>query len=103
VDDIHGRCVLSTSNGTVRVVAEHDDLERVDVSTSNGAITLILPAHIGADLELRTRNGRIATTLADDELKIFDKSRRRLEGALNGGGIPIEATTTNGSIRLETR
>ena len=38
-----------------------------------------------------------------ENLDVSEKSRRRFEGTLNGGGTPIELQTTNGGIRVRQR
>ena len=38
-----------------------------------------------------------------DNFEVTEKSRRRLEGKMNGGGTAVELHTTNGSIRLQSR
>ena len=35
-----------------------------------------------------------------DKLEISDKSRRHIEGKMNGGGTSITLETTNGGIRV---
>jgi len=37
------------------------------------------------------------------KLDVTEKSRRRLEAKMNGGGTPIELHTTNGGIRIRNR
>jgi hypothetical protein len=32
-----------------------------------------------------------------------EQSRRRVRGRINGGGTPVELTTTNGSIHVAVR
>ncbi len=38
-----------------------------------------------------------------DNFEVTEKSRRHLEGKLNGGGTAVELHTTNGGIRLRSR
>ena len=63
------------------------------------ASTLTLPATAKANLSATCANGGISVS---EELKFeaTDKSRRHVEGRLNGGGTPIELRTTNGGIRV---
>ena len=45
-----------------------------------------------------------APALADPEAHdVTEKSRRHLEGKMNGGGTAVDLHTTNGSIRLRSR
>jgi len=36
-------------------------------------------------------------------LEPADRSRRRIVGRINGGGTPIQLSTTNGAIRVQAR
>ncbi|MDX1643372.1 MAG: DUF4097 family beta strand repeat-containing protein [Thermoanaerobaculia bacterium] len=89
-----------TTNGSIDVALD-SRLERSDVelSTTNGSITLRLPDDLRGRLEARTVNGRIST-----ELPVTlesSRSRRRLDGDLNGGGANrIGLRTVNGSISV---
>ncbi len=68
----------------------------VNVETTNGGVTVRLPADAKALLLGRTTNGGLSV----DGLQVeeVERSRRRLEAKLNGGGRRIEAETTNGGI-----
>ena len=52
-------------------------------------------------LPLGTNGGISVGSL--DNFEVSEKSRRHLEGRLNGGGTEIELQTTNGGIRLRSR
>jgi DUF4097 and DUF4098 domain-containing protein YvlB len=69
----------------------------VNVETTNGGVTLRLPSDAKAVLLGRTTNGGLSV----DGLQVeeVERSRRRVEAKLNGGGTRrIEAETTNGGI-----
>jgi hypothetical protein len=61
-----------------------------------------LPDSAKADLEASCTNGGINVS-ALEKLAITDKSRRHIEGKLNGGGTSIVLETTNGGIRVRPR
>jgi DUF4097 and DUF4098 domain-containing protein YvlB len=70
----------------------------VNVETTNGGVTVRLPGDAKAVLLGRTTNGGLKV---DDGLSVeeVEKSRRRIEARLNGGGDHrVEAETTNGGI-----
>lgn len=102
-EDIRGECTLTTSNGAIRVLAAADALEHTALHTSNGAIHVTVPPQLAADLELRTSNGQFSTRFASGTFDLVEQSRSRLVGRLNGGGVRIEATTSNGPITVDTR
>jgi DUF4097 and DUF4098 domain-containing protein YvlB len=90
-----GAVKASTVNGGIDV-ALAAVTEDVSVETTNGGVTVRLPADAKASLVGRTTNGGVNVNgLQVEEL---ERSRRRLEARLNGGGSRIEAETTNGGI-----
>ncbi|MBI1874626.1 MAG: DUF4097 family beta strand repeat protein [Acidobacteria bacterium] len=74
----------------------------IKLDTTNGGIRLTLPETGKADISARVTNGGIR--VSDLELdQVREKSRRRLEARLNGGGPKIDLETTNGGIRISAR
>jgi len=117
--DLDGTVTASTTNGGVRgtnlsgVYSVHIvngaiamDVIRptgaIDLDTVNGGVRLDVPSDIKADLEAHAVNGGVS---ADDSLAMAtsDRSRTRIVGKLNGGGIRISATTVNGGVRIGAR
>lgn len=71
----------------------------VNVETTNGGVTVRLPGDAQALLLGRTTNGGLNV----DGLEVVEveRSRRRVEAKLNGGGRRVEAETTNGGITFK--
>ncbi|MBE7178913.1 MAG: DUF4097 family beta strand repeat protein, partial [Mucilaginibacter polytrichastri] len=93
---ISGSVEASSSTGSAKVsMAEIKDFVRVNVSV--GSINLELPAKKGLDLDLSGRNVNVQS-LANFDGK---KEKNRIEGKLNGGGIPVEAKASIGSVTLD--
>ena len=71
----------------------------IDLDTVNGGIRLDVPVGLNADVEARAVNGGVS---ADDSLGLTaaERSRTRLSGKLNGGGLKVSATTVNGGVRI---
>jgi hypothetical protein len=90
-----GDVKASTTNGGVDIALASINGD-VTVETTNGGVTVRLPADAKALLLGRTTNGGLSV----DGLQVeeVERSRRRLEAKLNGGGRRIEAETTNGGI-----
>jgi DUF4097 and DUF4098 domain-containing protein YvlB len=90
-----GAVKASTVNGGVDIgfAALSGD---VTVETTNGGVTVRLPADAKALLLGRTTNGGLSVDGLDVEE--VERSRRRVEARLNGGGSRVEAETTNGGI-----
>jgi Toastrack DUF4097 len=72
---------------------------RVELDTVNGGVTLQLPETSRATINMRAVNGGVEVIELDVALQ-GEKSRRRLEGTLNGGGARVNLSTTNGGVRL---
>jgi len=96
---LSGEVKASTVNGGVDIGLAAVTAD-VSVETTNGGVTVRLPGDAKAVLLGRTTNGGLNV----DGLQVeeVERSRRRLEARLNGGGRRIEAETTNGGITFTT-
>lgn len=95
LDNISGSLDASSSTGSARIqMSAVEDFVKVGVSV--GSINLQLPSGKGMDLNLSGRNVKA-------ELANFSgtKEKNRVEGKLNGGGIPVDVKTSIGSITLD--
>lgn len=100
-ESLGGRTNASTTNGHITLdFAQVGDGE-ISCETTNGAIGMTLPPTSKATVTASVTNGAISTTGLD--LSVSEKSRRRLEGTINGGGTVIHLSTTNGAISLHSR
>ena len=90
-----------TVNGGVRLeLASPLPAEgRVDLDTVNGGVTLRLPETSRATINMRAVNGGVEVSDLDVAVQ-GERSRRRLEGTLNGGGAHVNLSTTNGGVKL---
>lgn len=88
----------STTNGGIDVRLDGLASRGVRLSTTNGGISLELPRDADADITASVTNGGIGTD--NLHLNVREQSRRRLEAAMNGGGRPVELSTTNGGIQI---
>ena len=99
--DISGTIDASTTNGGVDVELTRLGDGGAKLECTNGGIKLRLPADSKASISASITNGGIdASGLT---LETTEKTRRRLEGRLNGGGAPIRIEGTNGGIRIAAR
>jgi len=99
LNNVEGRVKGGTSGGdiTVRVAGEN---KGIDVETSGGDIEIFVKEGIGADVDAETSGGTV-----DCDLPVTVRGKVReseLHGKINGGGNPIRANTTGGSIRIST-
>jgi hypothetical protein len=95
---VTGAVEASTTNGGLKIEVDGVAPEGIRLQATNGGITLRLPGSAKADIQAQTVNGGISTT--DLSIETSEKSRRRLEGRLNGGGPKIDIETTNGGVRI---
>jgi hypothetical protein len=100
--DLSGAVDAHTTNGSVNVDVATVKSERIALRTTNGSVTLNLPDDARADVTASWTNGGIRISDAV-KIDVSERSRRRFEGRMNGGGAPIELRTTNGGIRIRTR
>ena len=109
-DGIRGDLLARTSGGSIRmknlaasvtastsagsIEADFDQLgEFVSLTTSSGSVRVNMPLNKGLDLDLRGNKVSI-------DLKNFDgrMDKDRVQGSLNGGGIPVKLTASSGSV-----
>jgi len=119
ITDMRGDLRLETTNGAVKavgiagptraittngaVVLDFDSLPEgaVSAETTNGAVSMTIPREAKANISVRVTNGGISIDGLD--VTVTEKSRRRLDGTLNGGGADVRVETTNGGVRLRGR
>ena len=89
----------ATTNGEIKVKMASVGGEGVSLETTNGSIDLKLPVDAKATLAARCVNGGIKVSDLPFE-RSGDGSRRKLDGAINGGGAPVRLETVNGGIRV---
>lgn len=73
---------------------------KVTLSSVNGGVRLAVPGDIRADVHARCVNGRVSVEDLPLDSEGGESSRRRLDGAINGGGARIDLQTTNGGVAL---
>ena len=120
VAGVSGKLVLDTHNGSVALVDVGGDVRAhtqngslnvqlagtqwdgsgLDAETQNGSVRLSVPAQYAAQLETGTVNGTIRT---DIPVTVSGRISRRLSIPLGGGGRPVRAVTTNGSVSITRR
>ena len=98
-EGLRNTVVATTTNGEIKLAMASMGGDGVALETTNGSIDLKLPADVKATLSARCVNGGIRVTDLPFE-KSGEGSRRKLDGAINGGGAAIRLETVNGSIRV---
>ncbi len=95
-----GSVDASTTNGGLDVQMAILGPDGVRLETTNGGIDLKLPAGAKATLAARCVNGGIAVSSDLPFEKDADSNRRRMDGKINGGGVPLKLETVNGGVRV---
>jgi DUF4097 and DUF4098 domain-containing protein YvlB len=96
---IDGKIAAHTSGGDV--TAELIGANRgIQVSSAGGDLIVRVPRDIAGELNASSSGGSVRTELPVTTVEIGE---RKLTGTLNGGGQPIHARTSGGSIRLQAR
>lgn len=93
---IDGRIKANTSGGNVRVGLVGANRE-ISATTSGGDIEVIVPRGTTGNVQASTSGGDVSSNLP---MTTSVQKEGRLEGTLNGGGAPIHARTSGGSISL---
>lgn len=115
LEDNDGNIDASTSGGPIRINGNATSVRastsgggiRADITglsqqlvlkTSGGSINVVLPRGLGMDLDLSGSSVNI-------NLENFSGSAKKgkVEGSMNGGGIPVELHTSGGGVNVEFR
>src|SRR3989304_3621853 len=108
-----GDLYASTSGGDIKLKGTNSKIEAetsggdisleywgvnkgIDLSTSGGDIYIKVPTDFSAKVKLTTSGGDISTEIGVNNVKKM--SSHKLEGELNKGGSPLNATTPGGDI-----
>ena len=93
---IDGKIAAHTSGGDV--TAELVGANRgISVSSSGGDLTVRVPKDTKGELNAATSGGRVRTELP---VTTTEMGEHKLTGTINGGGNPIHARTSGGSIKV---
>lgn len=104
VHTVNGSIDATTAGGAVELKAINGDVTatltgaptRLTIKTVNGSATATLPKDLSATVALGSVRGAIGSDFAITTSGSV--SKRKLEGTIGNGGIPIEVKTVNGSV-----
>ncbi|MDD8019059.1 MAG: DUF4097 family beta strand repeat-containing protein [Bacteroidota bacterium] len=97
VSRIDGQVKAGTSGGSIKIELSGEN-KGIDVGTSGGDIDIYLGKNVTADIDAETTGGNV-----DCDLPVTVRGKVKeseLHGKINGGGNPIKAETSGGSIRI---
>ena len=91
----------STTNGSIRAeFSMLTDFEDMSFRATNGGITVYLPKDLPCTVRASTVNGAVSSDFPITIAGSSRRSKKRLEGDINGGGAELSLRTVNGSIAL---
>jgi DUF4097 and DUF4098 domain-containing protein YvlB len=96
--DITGSLEARSVNGGVRAQFTSLGSNDIVLGVVNGGIRVILPETAKATVNATWVNGGFRTSGLKFDIR--DSGKRHFEGALNGGGTQITATTVNGGVNI---
>jgi len=98
--DIDGKVHAETSGGSITIELAGEN-RGVYASTSGGSIDITVPSDTRATLDASTSGGSMTCDLpVTTQGRIHPTS---VQGTINGGGNPIHASTSGGSVRVRAR
>ena len=89
-----------SSNGGIEINLPAANENDVHADTSNGGITVRIPGDSRATIKAHTSNAKVTTDF-DVATTFTNKSKTRLDGTINGGGLLLDLASSNGNIRIE--
>ena len=97
---------LHSSDGGIRAdLSQGGNLSAESrVESSDGGVALVLPKSFAAELDVRTRDGGLMSTLPlmTDGYNSKRDSGHAIHGKMNGGGPLLTIHTSDGGVRLST-
>ncbi len=93
---------LNARAGSGGIRVEGDPSDTWSLSTGSGGVTLTVPSDAGFDLDANTSSGRVEVRPPLEFDGESDDRRRRLRGAVGGGGPSVEVRSASGGIRIRT-
>jgi hypothetical protein len=99
--ELSGGVDARATNGRIAIDLRAVGDDPIDVRTTNGNVQLTLPRNAKANVSASCANGAIDVSGVMLE-PMGEQSKRRVRGRLNGGGTPIEVTSTNGRVTISS-
>ena len=95
LDDVSGKIIAQTSGGGIDADIRQLTNE-LTLKTSGGSIHARIPSGLGLDLNLRGNH-------VNTQLENFSGESKsdKIVGSINGGGIPVNMSTSGGSVTLD--
>jgi len=107
LENVSGPITAYSLNEGIQVVFDKINQDApIVMRTTNGEIDVTLPENTPAELELSSWNGDIYTNFdlsRPDKDGLKSISGRKVNGAINGGGVKITLKSTNGNIYLRKK
>lgn len=100
IEEANGAIDARTSGGSITAYLSEQPKEDSQLKTSAGTVTVYLAKDLALDIKARTSMGTVKT---DFPINGKTKSKRRLDGSINGGGPELYLSTSAGSVRIKEK
>jgi hypothetical protein len=93
--DTSGKIMAESEGGSIRAnfIAP---LQEITLRSKKGSIDMVLPKNLGMDVSFS------ASIVVSNHLNFEGESKKTLvKGIINGGGIPVTATTSGANVRVD--
>lgn len=94
-----GRSEVKGVNGAVKVAVARLGREGMELKGVNGRVEIELKERLDADIEVRGLNGGLTLELPNVTMQERE-DRSNMRARLGAGGVPVEITGVNGSVRF---
>lgn len=93
--DISGKTIAQVDGGGIRANFL-EPLEEISLRSKGGGIDMVLPKNLGMTVNFS------GSSVVSQHLNFEGESKRsQVKGIINGGGIPVTATTSGGNVRVD--
>ncbi len=96
IEEVGGAVVGRTSGGSIKVTIAKQPQGATELRTSGGSVTAYLAEDIAVNV-----NARGDKIKSDFEIDGKRKAKRKLEGAVNGGGPELDLRTSAGTVTIK--
>lgn len=96
-----GRSEVKGVNGAVRISVARLGASGMEVQGVNGKVEIQLKEQLNADISVRGLNGNVTLDVPNVTMQERE-DRSNMRARLGTGGVPVEITGVNGSVRFES-
>jgi len=106
VENVTGPMTINTVHGQIEAIfSEVNQASPTTIVSVHGLIDVSLPSNTKVNLKMRTAWGEIFTDMdiSMDKATESNSSTTKISGTINGGGVPMDISTSHSNIYLRTK